>query len=138
MSLTTADVIIIVISTILSFITVLLVIWEAEEQMFVFGLRPSESVSTDIAGLITLSRGLAGDVKLSYSNVTREIIYNITIKDKLVCVTARTHYNVTDCSSFVSEIECDGGPCKVGGSGFDIEIEKTKDSVGVSLGGQEW
>jgi hypothetical protein len=137
MSLTTADVIIIVISTILSFITVLLVIWEAEEQMFVFGLRPSESVSTDIAGLITLSRGLAGDVKLSYSNVTREIIYNITIKDKLVCVTARTHYNVTDCSSFASEIECDGS-CKVGGSGFNIEIEKTEDSVVVSLGGQEW
>lgn len=122
MGLTTADVIVLVITTILSLITILLVIWVAEEQMFVFGLRPSESVSTDIAGLITLSKGLTGDVEKNYGNITKEVLYNITIKNKLVCVTARSHYTSTDCSSSVFNVE---EMKRVGGSGFNLLIKKS-------------
>ena len=132
-SLTTTDVIVIVITSVLSLITILLVIWQAEEQMFVFGLRPSESTSTDIAGLITLTRGLAGDVNISYSDVTDEIIYNVTIENKLVCVTGTSHYTSTDCSSTT-----DGIPGQTaGGKDFTLFIEKTADDFNVVLKGLE-
>ena len=130
MSLTSADIILIVVSTILSLITILLVIWEAEEQMFVFGLRPSESISTDIAGLITLSKGLAGDAELSYKNMTTEIIYNITASNKLVCVTSFSRYVSTDCSSSVLEITDNE---KVGGKEFTVSIEKVGEDVTFEL-----
>ncbi|MDI6825824.1 MAG: hypothetical protein QMD36_01355 [Candidatus Aenigmarchaeota archaeon] len=128
MGLTTVDVILIVVSTILCLITVLLILWQAEEQMFVFGLRLSESVSTDIAGLITLSKGLAGDVELSYRNKTGEIDYSIMIKDKLVCVTATSTYTSTDCSSSAADIT---ETKKVKGSGFNLLITKTNEKVEV-------
>jgi len=130
MSLTTSDVIIIVISTILSLITVLLVLWEAEEQMFVFGLRPSESISSDIGGLITLSRGLTGNIKMSYGNTTSEIEYKITIKNKLVCVTATSRYTSTDCSSSAFNVP---NTKSIDGNGFKLLIEKTDDNVDVEL-----
>lgn len=114
----------------LSLITILLVIWIAEEQMFVFGLRPSESVSTDIAGLITLSRGLPGNVKLSYGNPTKDVLYNITIKNKLVCVTARAHYTSTDCSSSDFDVK---DMKEVHKSGFNLVIEKSDDIDDVRL-----
>ena len=105
MSLTASDVIIITVATILTLLTILLVIWEAEKQMYVYGLRPSESTSTDIAGLITLARGLTGNVEnIKYGNITNNIIYNITIKNKLVCVKSVSRYTSTDCSSSVLDI----------------------------------
>jgi len=122
------DVIILVVTTVLALITILLVIWVAEEQMFIFGLRPSESISTDIAGLITLSRGLPGDVELSYGSITKDVLYNITIKNKLVCVTARAHYTSTDCSSFSAPDDVDGGE-KVDVSDFNVLIKKTDGGV---------
>ena len=93
-----------------------------------FGLRPSESVSTDIAGLLTLSRGMAGDVNIKYSNITSEIGYNITIKGKLVCVTAKSFYTSTDCSSSTSNADKTETK-RWDGSGFDISIKKSNDKV---------
>jgi len=105
MSLTASDVIIITVATILTLLTIILVIWEAEKQMYVYGLRPSESTATDIAGLMTLSLGLTGDVKkITYGNVTNNILYNITIKNKTVCVKSASRYTSTDCSSSVLDI----------------------------------
>jgi hypothetical protein len=102
MSLTASDVIIITVATILTLLTIILVIWEAEKQMYEYGLRPSESTSTDIAGLMTLAGGLTGNVEnIKYGNITNNIIYDIAIKNKIVCVKSVSRYSSTDCSSSV-------------------------------------
>lgn len=130
MSLTASDVVVIIFSTLLSFITILLVIWEAEEQMFAFGLRPSESLSSNIAGLLTIVKGISGNGRISYSNSTSEILYNITINKNLVCVKSTLKYTSTDCSAFPLKVE---EPQESNGSGFNLLIEKNDNSVSVEL-----
>lgn len=128
MSLTASDVVIITIATILSLVFIILVIWEAEKQMYIFGLRPSESTSTDIAGLMTLARGLSGNVEnIRYGNVTRNVLYNITIKNKLVCVKSVARYTSSDCSSPAFDISILNKPenkLHVDCSDFTFEIDK--------------
>jgi len=125
MGLTASDIIIIVVCTLLTLVTIVLIIWEAEKQMYLFGLRPSESTAADMAGLITLTKGLTGDITTTYSNATRGVIYNITIKNKLVCVTAATRYIATDCSSIPFNI--DSPLTLTDAAGFRLDVEK-KDS----------
>ena len=129
MSLTASDVVVIIFSTLLSFITILLVIWEAEEQMFAFGLRPSESLSSNIAGLLTIVKGISENGRISYSNSTSEIPYNITINKNLVCVKSTLKYTSTDCSAFPLKVE----EQESNGSGFNLLIEKNDNSVSVEL-----
>ena len=131
MSLTANDIIIITVATILTLITIILVIWEAEKQMYVYGLRPSESTSTDIAGLITLARGLSGNVKnIKYENVTRNVLYDITIKNKIVCVKSVARYTSSDCSS--SAFNFKDKLSIANASGFTFEMDKT-DKISLSL-----
>lgn len=131
MGLTASDIIIIAVCSILSLITIILVIWEAEKQMYVFGLRPSESTSVDMAGLITLSKGLTGDIFATYSNATKNVLYNITIKKKLVCVTAAARYTTTDCSSIPFNIESPLTLRNV--AGFRLNVEKESGIITLKL-----
>ena len=128
MTLTASDVIIVTIATVLSLVFIILVIWEAEKQMYIFGLRPSESTSTDIAGLITLARGLSGNVEnIKYGNVTRNVLYNITIKNKLVCVKSVARYTSSDCSSpafDISTLNLPENKLTTDASDFTFEIDK--------------
>jgi hypothetical protein len=125
MSLTASDVIIITVATILTLLTILLVIWESEKQMYLFGLRPSESTSTDIAGLMTLARGLSGNVEgIKYENVTRNILYDIAIKNKLVCVKSFARHTSTDCSSSALDIPASKELSISNASGFTFAMDK--------------
>lgn len=99
MGVTSTDIIIILVATILTLITILLIIWEAEHQMYIFALRPSESTSTDMAGLTTLAKGLEGSIKITYANVTRDVMFNITLKNKLFCVWSQARHAIADCST---------------------------------------
>lgn len=131
MSLTASDIFIVAVATILTLITIILVIWEAEKQMYVFGLRPSESTSADMAGLITLARGISGNVEnIKYENVTKNVIFNITIKNKLVCVESIARYMSTDCSSFAFDSKDELSLQDV--TGFEFEIDKN-DVNGITL-----
>ena len=131
MGLTASDIIIIVVCTLLTLITIVLVIWEAEKQMYLFGLRPSESTAADIAGLITLVKGLTGDITTSYTNATRGVVYNITIKNKLVCVTAATRYIATDCSSIPFNI--DSPLTLTDAAGFRLDVKKRGGKITLDL-----
>jgi len=123
MSLTANDIIIITVATILTLITIILVIWEAEKQMYVYGLRPSESTSTDMAGLMTLARGLTGDIEnIKYENVTRNVLYDVTIKNKIVCVKSVARYTSSDCSSSVFDVQ--NKLSITNASGFTFEMNK--------------
>jgi hypothetical protein len=123
MSLTANDIIIITVATILTLITIILVIWEAEKQMYVYGLRPSESTSTDMAGLMTLARGLSGNVEnIKYENVTRNVLYDVTIKNKIVCVKSVARYTSSDCSSSAFDVQ--NKLSIANASGFTFEMDK--------------
>lgn len=123
MTLTASDIFIITVATILTLITIILVIWEAEKQMYEFGLRPSESTSADMAGLMTLARGISGNVEnIKYENVTKNVIYNITIKNKLVCVESIARYTSTDCSSSAFDSKDELSLQDV--TGFEFKINK--------------
>jgi hypothetical protein len=125
MSITTGNIMIILVATILTLITLAFVIWEAEKQMYVLGLRPSESTSTDIAGLITLSRGLSGNVKnIKYENITKNVIYNITIRNKLVCVESFSRYTSSDCSSSAFDVSTTPGLTITDAYGFNFKMDK--------------
>ena len=124
MSLAGSDLIIIVIGSALAFMTVILIIWEAEREMYVLGLRPSESVSTDIAGLITASKGIAGRVWIRYRpRISGSVIYNVTIRNDTVCVTSQARHRVSDCSSTVAgNVE---GPYRlINATDFGVEITR--------------
>jgi hypothetical protein len=136
MSLTASDIIIIVVATIITLIIIVLVIMEAEKQMYMYGLRPSESTSTDIAGLMTLTRGLPGDIEnIVYGNNTKNIFYNITIRDKIVCVSSVARYTTTDCSSAALDISSQriSDLTIKDAIGFKFEIDKNGRDIGVSL-----
>jgi hypothetical protein len=123
MSLTANDIIIITVATILTLITIILVIWEAEKQMYVYGLRPSESTSTDMAGLMTLARGLSGNVEnIKYENVTRNVLYDVTIKNKIVCVKSVARYTSSDCSSSAFDVQ--NKLSITNASGFTFKMDK--------------
>lgn len=119
---TTTDIIIICFGIILDIAIIILIIGEAEKQMYIFGLRPSESTSTDIAGLATISKGLVGKVDLVYRNVTQGVFYKIFIEDKIVCVYAQLTgaMNTTDCSSAAFNL----GEDEFEGNGFEVTIRK--------------
>jgi len=130
MGLTASDIIIIVVCTLLTLVTIVLVIWEAEKQMYLFGLRPSESTAADMAGLITLIKGLTGDITASYTNATKNIVYNISIKNKLVCVKAATRYIATDCSSIPFNTK---EPLTLNATGFRLDVEKKDGEITLNL-----
>ena len=134
MSLTSSDITILVVGIALTFMTVILVIWEAERQMYMFGIRPSESVATDIGGFITLSRGIVGkEVVISYTpQLTENVIYNVTIKDKTVCVTSYSRYTITDCASTAFNVP--GGIKRVRDVGtFTLKIEKKLPDLSINF-----
>ena len=131
MSLTTSDIVILVVGTALTFMTVILVIWEAEKQMYMFGLRPSESVATDMGGFITLSKGIPGNFRIEYKpQLTENIVYNVTIKNKIVCVSSFTRYWVSDCSSTAFDV---GGPYKARNATITLIIKKELPLIEVEL-----
>jgi hypothetical protein len=119
---TTTDIILIVIGAVMAILVIIMIIREAERQMYIFGLRPSESTATEIAGLVTVSNGLPGSVDLVYKNLTHEVFYYIFIKDKTVCVRAEIPgaMNTTDCSSTAFSLVEQW----IKGSGFEVKIEK--------------
>lgn len=132
MSLTTSDIIIVVVATVLTFMTVVLVIQEAEKQMYVFGIRPSESVSTDIAGLITLTKGIPGEFTIEYKPQLKENVnYNVTIKNQIVCVSSTTRYSVSDCAS--TAFSSTDSPEQVNASDFTLQLIKTQPGLEVKL-----
>jgi hypothetical protein len=125
MSDTPFDILMIVIATILAMMAVIFTVWAAEEQMYQFGIRPSESTASDMAGLITIAQGLTTETILKYGNITSGITYNITVMNKLVCVSARARYTITDCSSYAHEPLWGGGTHKITDAiGFNLVIEK--------------
>lgn len=113
----------VVIATILAMMAVVFTVWAAEEQMYQFGIRPSESTASDMAGLITIAKGLTTETVLTYSNITEGITYNITANNKLVCVSARARYTITDCSSYAYE-PIWGGTRITDATGFSLVIQK--------------
>jgi hypothetical protein len=124
------DILMIVIATILAMMAVIFTVWAAEEQMYQFGIRPSESTASDMAGLITIARGLTTDTKLNYGNITESITYNITIpqNNRLVCVSARARYTITDCSSFAYQPIFDPNQRKItDATGFNLVIQKANE-----------
>ena len=124
------DILMVVIATILAMMAVIFTIWAAEEQMYQFGIRPSESTASDMAGLITIARGLTTDTELNYGNITESITYNISIplNNKLVCVSARARYTITDCSSFAYQPIFGANPRKVTNViGFNLVIQKANE-----------
>jgi hypothetical protein len=125
MSDTPFDILMIVIATILAMMAVIFTVWAAEEQMYQFGIRPSESTASDMAGLITIAKGLTTETELKYGNITSGITYNITVMNKLVCASARARYTITDCSSYAYEPLWGGGTRRITDAiGFNLVIQK--------------
>jgi len=134
MSDTPFDILMVVIATILAMMAVIFTVWAAEEQMYQFGIRPSESTASDMAGLITIAQGLTTETELKYGNITSGITYNITVMNKLVCASARARYTITDCSSYAYEPLFGGGTRTITDAiGFNLVIQKLTNEVRARL-----
>lgn len=130
MGLTAGDLIIIIVGTVLALIGILFVINKAEEQLYTFGIRPSESASTDIAGLITLAHGFRRKFKIRMEK-DGNILYNVSIKGKLVCVSTLVRYRSTDCASMIHNVTDELSRINV--SDFEVILEKEGLDLNVSL-----
>ena len=129
LSLTAGDLIVIIVSTVLALICILFVIDAAEEQLYTFGIRPSESASTDIAGLITLAHGFHRKFKIEMEK-DGSMQYNVSIEGKLVCVSTLTRYKTTDCASMTFDVTDKVNKTNV--NRFKVILEKS--GLGLEVG----
>ena len=130
MALTAGDLIVIIFGTVLALIAVLFVIDAAEEQLYTFGIRPSESASTDVAGLITLAHGFHRNFEIEMEK-DGSMQYNISIEGKIVCVSTLTRYKTTDCASMTYDVSEKVNKTNV--NSFKVKLKKESLELNVNL-----
>lgn len=114
--------------TLLIFVLIYWIIQQTQEFVGFFGFRSSDFIGSNIAGYTTVAGAIPGNVVMKYSDTSPEVIYDIDIRNKLVCVRSELYkqeITTTDCFSTIYALDFSEPRT----SSFFIKIEKTPEYV---------
>jgi hypothetical protein len=107
------------------------VIQQYQEFIGFFAFRSSDFVGSNIAGYTTVAGAIPGNVIMKYGVESPEVLYDVDIRNKLVCVRSELYKEkivTTDCFSTVYALDYSEPRT----SDFFIKIEKTPTSITIT------